>query len=102
MIHVIATVELAEGKVNDYLKELNKVIPDVRAETGCLEYGPAMDVATDIPVQEPVRVNVVTIIERWTDLPALMNHLKTKHMKTYRDATKILVKNLKIQILKPI
>jgi len=102
MIHVIATVELAEGKVNDYLRELNKVAPAVRAEEGCLEYGPTMDLATDIPVQEPVRENVVTIMERWSDVPALMNHLKTKHMADYRAATKTFVKGLKIRVLRAV
>ena len=102
MIHVIATVELAEGKVNDYLQELNKIIPDVRAEEGCLEYGPTMDLATDIPVQEPIRANVVTIMEKWSGVPALMNHLKAKHMADYRAATKGFVKNLSVRILQAV
>ena len=102
MIYVIATIELVEGKRNEYLRELKKVIPDVRAESGCLEYGPATDVATDITVQEPVNQNVVTIIERWADIQALKDHLKTHHMKTYRDATKSVVRNLRVRILKPL
>jgi quinol monooxygenase YgiN len=102
MIYVIANVELVEGKRNDYLRELKKVIPDVRAEIGCLDYDPATDVATDIPVQDPVSENVVTIIERWTDIQALKDHLKTPHMKTYREATKSIVKNLRVRILKPL
>jgi quinol monooxygenase YgiN len=102
MIYVIATVELFEGKRGEYLRELKKVIPDVLAEIGCLEYGPAGDVATDIPVQDPVNENVVTIIERWTDIQALKVHLKTNHMKTYREATKYVVKGLRVRILKPL
>jgi quinol monooxygenase YgiN len=101
MIHVIATLELEEGKVNDYLRELNKIIADVRAEAGCIDYGPTMDLATDIPVQEPVRQNVVTIVERWADVAALQAHLKAKHMQTYRAATKNFVKGLSIRILRP-
>jgi quinol monooxygenase YgiN len=102
MIYVIATVELVDGKRGRYLEELNKIIPKVRAETGCLEYGPATDVMTEIPVQEPVHENVITIMERWTDLQALNVHLKTPHMKTYRDAVKTLVKGLKIRVLQPL
>ena len=102
MIYVIATVELVEGKRGKYLSELKKVIPDIRAEIGCLEYGPATDVATDIPVQDQVNENVVTIIERWTDIQALKDHLKTHHMKTYREATKSVVKGLSVRILKPL
>lgn len=102
MLYVVAAVELFEGKRGEYLKELNEVIPDVRAEVGCIEYGPATDVATDIPVQEAVNQDVVTIIERWTDIQALKDHLSTHHMKTYREATKSMVKGLKVRILKPL
>jgi len=102
MIHVIATIEIEEGKVNDYLRELNKIITDVRAEAGCIDYGPNMDLATDIPAQEPVRPNVVTIVERWADVEALKAHLKATHMQTYRAATKSYVKGLNIRILKPV
>ncbi len=102
MVYVIATVELIKGKRGEYLRELKKVVPDVRAEIGCLEYDPAGDVATDIPVQDPVNENVVTIIERWTDIQALKDHLKTHHMKTYREATQSVVKGLRVRILKPL
>jgi quinol monooxygenase YgiN len=102
MIYVIATVEIIEGKRGEYLRELKKVIPDVRAETGCLEYGPAGDVATDIPVQAPVNEHVVTIIERWTDIQALKDHLQSPHMKTYREATKSVIRGLGVRILKPL
>jgi quinol monooxygenase YgiN len=102
MIYVIATVELVEGKRGEYLRELKKVIPDVLAEVGCLEYGPASDVATDIPVQDPINENVVTIIERWTDVQVLKAHLKTNHMKVYREATKSVVKSVTVRILEPL
>jgi len=102
MIYVMATVELVEGKQEEYLRELKKVIPAVRGEAGCLEYSPAADVATDIPVQEPVNQNVVSIIERWTDIQALKDHLKTHHMRTYREATKSFVKAIRVRILKPL
>ena len=102
MLYVIATVEIFEGRKGEYLRELKKVIPDVQAEIGCLEYGPTGDVATDIPVQDPVNENVVTIIERWTDIQALKDHLQTPHMKTYREATKSVIKNIRVRILKPL
>jgi quinol monooxygenase YgiN len=102
MIYVIATVGLVEGKRGEYLGELKKVIPDVLAEAGCLEYGPASDVVTDIPFQETVNQNAVTIIERWTDVRALKAHLKTNHMKVYREATKSVVKSVTVRILEPL
>lgn len=102
MIYVIATVELVEGKREGYLNEFKKVVPAVLAEVGCLEYGPASDIVTDIPVQETVDQNVVTIIERWTNVQALKEHLKTNHMKVYREATKSFVKSVNVRILEPL
>jgi quinol monooxygenase YgiN len=102
MIYVIAKVELAEGKRLEYLKELNKVSFHVRAEEGCLQYGPAADVDTGIPVQEPIDENTITIIERWTDIEALKVHLTAPHMQTYREAVKDYVKRVTIRVLEPI
>ncbi len=102
MIYVIATVELAEGKRALYLKEFNKITTLVRAENGCLQYGPAVDVATGIPVQEPISENAVTIIERWTDVDALKVHLTAPHMQTYREAVKDYVKRVTIRVLEPV
>ncbi len=102
MIYVIATIELFAGKRNDYLEEFNKIVTAVRAETGCLEYGPAEDVRTDIPIQETVCDNIVTIIERWTGTDALKAHLNTAHMQSYREAVATIVKKTGVRILQPI
>jgi len=99
MICVIATVELAEGKRDDFLKIFHKLVPKVQAEAGCLEYGPAVDVPTNIKAQLPVRPNVVTIIEKWKDLQALEAHLGAKHMQEYREEVKGLVLGIKLQVL---
>jgi quinol monooxygenase YgiN len=99
MIHVIATVDVAEGKRTDFLNEFQKVIPHVRAEKGCIEYGPAIDFPSGIPVQAPVREDCVVIIEKWSDIEALKGHLVAPHMKPYRDGVKHIVKGMTVQIL---
>ncbi len=101
MIHVIATVDVAEGKRIDFLKEFHKVVPHVRAEKGCIEYGPAVDLSSGIPAQAPIRENCVVIIEKWSDLEALKGHLAAPHMKPYREAVKHIVKGMTVQILDP-
>lgn len=101
MIHVFATVELIDGKVPEFLTELDKVVPAVRAEKGCIEYGPAIDIASGIPIQAPVRENTVVIIEKWSDPEALKAHLAAPHMKTYREAVKDIIRGMTVQILKP-
>ena len=99
MIHVLATVEVAPGRREDFLREFRKVVSDVRREKGCIDYGPAVDIATGIPVQIPLRDNVVVIVERWENLDALKAHLVAPHMKTYRAAVKDLVKGMQVQVL---
>lgn len=101
MIHVIATAELREGKREDFLREFHRVVPQVRAEAGCLEYGPTVDVATGIAVQVPSRDNVVTILEKWESLDALRAHLQAPHMQQYRERVKDLVVRVQLQVLQP-
>jgi len=101
MIHVIATVELAPGCRENFLREFRQVCPQVRAEAGCLEYGAAVDLPTDLPAQGPERPDVVTIIEKWADLGALRAHLVAPHMLEYRRRVKDFVLGVRLAILQP-
>ena len=101
MIHVIATVELKPGCRAAYLKVLLSNVDAVKAEKGCLEYTPAIDVETDIPIHETYDDNVVTILESWKDITALKNHFKEPHMLAYREKTKDLLKKVSIRVLRP-
>lgn len=100
MIHVIATIELAEGAREKFLGEFHRIISIVRDEDGCIEYGPAVDLATSVS-SAPPRENVVTVVEKWSSVPALEAHLKAPHMATYRDRVKDLVRDVKIEVLAP-
>ena len=51
------------------------LVPLVKAEAGCLDYGPTVDVASGIPVQGPLREDAVIVVERWQDLDCLRAHL---------------------------
>ena len=101
MIHVIATVELAPGTRDKFLAEFRKLIPDVRAEAGCIEYFPAVDTASGLPVQGPSREDIVVVVEKWESLPALETHLIAPHMMEYRPKVKDFVKKVTLQILSP-
>ncbi len=102
MIHVVATIELKEGCREDFLKILNKNVPNVKTEKGCIAYEPTVNVASGLPVQGEVRENVVTIIEAWENLDAFHKHLKMPHMADYRESVKNFVRNLNIQVLKSV
>ncbi len=101
MIHVIATVELVEGRREAFLEEFRKVVPLVRAEAGCLEYGAAVDLATGIAAQAPPRPDVVTVVEKWESVAALQAHLAAPHMAAYRPRVKEFVRATRLQVLQP-
>jgi quinol monooxygenase YgiN len=101
MIHVLATIELNAGRREEFLAEFHRLMPLVRAEQGCIEYGPAVDLPTGLPAQEPVRPQTVVVIEKWADLPALHAHLQAPHMVEYRGRVKEFVRAVRLQILQP-
>ncbi|MGE3313987.1 MAG: putative quinol monooxygenase [Planctomycetaceae bacterium] len=101
MIHVLATIELVPGARAEFLKEFHLLVPHVLAEAGCIEYGPAVDVTTDIGAQKLCGADVVTVIEKWESLAALKSHLIAPHMEAYRPRVKHLVKSTVLHILEP-
>ncbi len=102
MIHVIATIETASGMREDFLAAFAELVPDVRAEKGCIEYGPAVDLATSVGDQLTVRDDVVTVIEKWESEDALRAHLDAPHMVRYRRTVKDLVQGISIRVLEPV
>ena len=101
MIHVIATIELKPGTRDDFLAEFHRLVPLVLAEVGCLDYGPTADVASGLSAQGPVRPDVVTVVERWSSLDHLRDHLAAPHMASYREKVKDFVVGTTLAILEP-
>lgn len=101
MIHVLATIELKPGKRGDFLKRVQQLVPKVRAEKGCREYGPAVDAVTGIKAQIPLGENFVVIVEKWAELKDLEAHLTAPHMTEYRQEIRDMVVGTKLQILEP-
>jgi quinol monooxygenase YgiN len=101
MIYVIAEITLDESTRTEFLDIFGKLVPDVRAEHGCIEYGPAVDVTTGMKGLEAPREDVVTIMEKWDSIEALKAHMKTPHMQKYQQDTKDYVRGKKIRILGP-
>ena len=102
MIHVIATIELQPNSRDQYLEILQNNVPNVKAEAGCLQYEPAVDIDSGLAFQESVRTDVVTIVEAWESLEHLVAHLKTPHMLAYRDAVAKFVKKVSVQVMAPV
>jgi quinol monooxygenase YgiN len=102
MIHVIATIETAPGRRDDFLAAFHEIVPEVRAEEGCIEYGPAIDQAVTIgnPPAIP-RDDFVTVIEKWSSVEALLTHHVAPHMQRYGRTVKEIVKRVEIRVLEP-
>jgi len=101
MISVLATIEVAEGRREEFLTIFRELVPKVRAEEGCIEYGPWIDLPTTISSQEEPRSNSLVVIEKWESTEALEAHLMAPHMLEYRKASEGLVKGLELEILEP-
>lgn len=101
MIHVVAAITTtAEGR-DQLIAAFKQLIPQVRAEQGCLEYDTAVDLATGLPTQAPVRHDVLMVVEKWESLDALKAHLDAPHMVAFREANAHLLKGLSLQVLTP-
>ena len=101
MIHVIATIEAAPGKLAEFLGEFRRIVPTVREEAGCLEYGPTVDIETDLEVVQARRADTVTVVEKWENLEALEAHLNAPHMLEYRQKVRDLVEAARVHVTRP-
>jgi quinol monooxygenase YgiN len=101
MLHVIATIELNPGTREAFLAEFRKIVPLVRAEDGCIEYGPTTDAATDLERQARLGADTVVVVEKWTTLDALKAHLAAPHMAAYRPKVKDYVRASVMRVLEP-
>jgi quinol monooxygenase YgiN len=101
MIYVIATIQLKTGQRERFLEHFRALVPEVLREDGCLEYGPTIDVATNIGAQPDPREEVVVVIEKWESVEHLEAHLIAPHMLAYREQVRDLVESTGLQILQP-
>ena len=99
MICVIATIEVVPGRRQEFLAVFQELAPIVRAEKGCVEYLPMVDLPTSIPGQPPVNDNVVTVVEKWESVAALETHLMAPHMAEFRKQTAGLRTGITLRIL---
>ncbi len=99
MINVIASIQIKEGQLSEFIEIFKSNVPNVIAEKGCIEYVPTVDVPTGLPPQE-LNSNVVTIIEKWDNLEDLQAHISASHMLAYKEKVKNLIEKMSLKILK--
>lgn len=102
MIHVLALIEVTPGRRDEFLATFHDLVPKVRAEQGCIEYGPTVDLPATLTVQTPVGEGVVVVVEKWDSVQALEAHLVAPHMQAYRQSVENIVVGITIHILEPV
>ena len=101
MIHVIALLTTKPGKRDAVMKEFRANVPNVKAERGCIEYGPAVDVDPGPSFQTRLGADTFMVIEKWASLEALKAHAAAPHMKAYADKVKDMPAVRVVHILSP-
>jgi quinol monooxygenase YgiN len=98
MIHVVAIITAKPGQRAALLEAIHGNLEAVRAEEGCMEYGPAVD-AERTPAS--FGADTVLVLEKWASPEALGAHAKAPHMAAFGAATKDLVASRAIHVLQP-
>ncbi|MEO8411287.1 MAG: antibiotic biosynthesis monooxygenase [Propionivibrio sp.] len=88
MIHVIATVVIKPGLLDQALAIYRQFVPQVlAAESGCLEYAPTVDFETGLANQH-IDHQRITVRERWATLADFKAHLALPHTCEFRSLIK--------------
>ena len=101
MIHVIAVITAKPGKREEILKHARANLAAVRAEKGCIEYGPVVDADNALPFQTKLGPDAFIVVEKWESMDALKAHAAAPHMAAYGAKTKELLASRVIHILAP-
>jgi quinol monooxygenase YgiN len=101
MVHVIAVITAKPGMRDAILKEFRANVPNVKAENGCVEYGPAVDTEPGPGFQAKLGADTFMVIEKWSDLEALKAHAAAPHMAAYAAKVKDMIAKRTIHILSP-
>ena len=81
MLHVLVTMMVKEGRMQEFLDVCRELRPKVLQETGCRGYEYMREMPSVLGIQEPSDPNRVTLIECWESVEALKAHMETPHMK---------------------
>ena len=101
MIHVLAYITVKPGMRDAFLKEFRANVPNVLAEKGCIEYGPATDTPDIGKFQTPFGPDTFVVIEKWESLDALKAHAAAPHMAAYAGKTREMIASRTIHVLSP-
>lgn len=101
MIHVVALITTKPGMREQVLEAFRANVPAVRAEDGCIEYGPAIDAEGLGSFQAKVGADTFVVIEKWRDVAALKAHAAAPHMAAYGAKVKDMLAGRVVHVLAP-
>jgi quinol monooxygenase YgiN len=100
MVHLIAFITTKPGLREALLAEFHKLIPLVRAEDGCIEYQPVVDIEGFDGIATPLGPDSYAVVEKWASPEALRGHMKAPHMAEYGKKTREMIATRVLHILK--
>ena len=71
MIHVVAVITAKPGQRETILAHARANLAAVRAEKGCIEYGPVLDADPALPFQAKLGPDTFIVVEKWESMDAL-------------------------------
>jgi quinol monooxygenase YgiN len=83
MLHVIVTMHVKPGRLEEFLVLARALGKLAEAEAGCVRYQYTVDTPSPLSIQDPVDPHRVTLIEQWESPATLATHLQAPHMKQY-------------------
>ena len=100
MIHVVAFITAQPGQRAALLQEFHAIVPTVRAEAGCIEYGPVVDQEDAGAIQTPLGPDTFAVVEKWESPDALRAHAGAPHMVAYAARAKPMIARRVIHVLR--
>ena len=101
MIHVVAIITAKPGMREKILEAFRANLAAVRAEDGCIEYGPAIDADGIGSFQAKLGPDAFVAIEKWRDAAALKAHAASPHMAAYGAKVKDMIAGRAVHVLAP-
>ncbi len=101
MIHVVAIITTKPGLREQVLEHFRANIPAVKAETGCIEYGPVIDAPNAPASLARYGDDTFVVIEKWATIEDLKAHGAAPHMVAYGAKVKDMVADRKVHVLQP-
>jgi quinol monooxygenase YgiN len=99
MIHVVAIITAKPGLRACIVEHFHANVQAVRAESGCIKYGPVVDADNAIAAQTRAGPDTFFVIEKWASMDALKAHAAAPHMAAYAAKVREMIAGRTVHVL---